>query len=157
AQAGRAWSPTAVAIRNNWAILDINAGVPKHALDLYDRLLAYITSNTPGVQPPSTLLYNRGRSLELIGRYAQSRDAYEQGRQISHESKNVNAEAFCLLGLASVAIRTQQHASAVGFLAQSRELLAGAAPSQILTKQLVTEGQLALADGKAAEARAQFV
>jgi len=156
AQAGRAWSPSAVAIRNNWAILDINAGVPKHALGLYDQMVAYVTANTPGVQPPSTLIYNRARSLELIGRYAEARDAYQQGRQLSHESKNVNAEAFCLLGLASVATRTQQHASALDYLAQSRELLAGTAPSQILTKLTLTDAQLALAEGKLAEARTQF-
>lgn len=155
-QAGRAWAPNAVTIRSNWAIVDINAGAPKLALDLYDQMLAYITANTPGVRPASPLVFNRARSLELIGRYAEAREGYEQGRQLSHDTNNVNAEALCLLGLASVAIRTQQYAGAAGYIAQSRELLADTAPSQILTKLMLTEGQLMLAEGKVAEARAQF-
>jgi tetratricopeptide (TPR) repeat protein len=44
----------------------------------------------------------------------------------------------------------------LGYLAQSRELLAGTAPSQILTKLWLTEAQLALAEGAVSEARAQF-
>jgi tetratricopeptide (TPR) repeat protein len=155
-QAGRAWGPFAITMRSNWAIVDINAGVPRQALELYDQMVAYMTSNNPGVSLPPYLVHNRARSLELLGRYAEARATYEQGRQLSHDAKNVNAEGICLLGLASVAIRTQEWATAARHIDQSRELLAETAPSQFLTKLMVTQGQLALAEGKFAEARAQF-
>jgi tetratricopeptide (TPR) repeat protein len=92
-QAGRAWAPYAVTIRSNWAIVDINAGVPRHALELYDQMLAYMTSNDPGVRLPPYMVHNRARSLELIGRYAEARAAYAQGRDLAHDARNVNAEA----------------------------------------------------------------
>src|SRR5262249_46502505 len=59
-------------------------------------------------------------------------------------------------GLASVAIQTRQPASAARYIDQSRALLSDSSPTQLGTKLMLIQGELALAEGKLAEARAEF-
>ena len=156
-EAGREWAPAAMAIRNNWAIVDTGVGMPRHAIALYDQMLAHITANDPGVNLPPAMVHNRARDLELVGRYAGARAGYEQARQLSRQGKNVGMEAMCLLGLASVAMQSGDRAAVAGYLDQTRELLGDAAPTPVRMRLTGLQGRLALADGKYAEARAHFV
>jgi tetratricopeptide (TPR) repeat protein len=145
-----------MAIRNNWAIVDTGAGVPRHAIELYDQMLAFITSNNPGVRLPPAMVHNRARDLELIGRYAEARTGYELGHQLGHESKNVTMEAFCLLGLASVAAQLRDPTTVALYIDQTRELVGAAAPTPLLMRLGMIQARLDLADGKFDEARTRF-
>jgi serine/threonine protein kinase len=155
-QAGRGWAPDAMAIRNDWAVVDTGEGVPRHAIQLYDQMLAFIGSNDPGVRLPPAMVHNRARDLELIGRYAEASAGYELGRQLSHESKNVSMEAFCLLGLASVAMQLRDPTTAALHISQARELLGAAAPTPLLMRLNMIQARLDLADGRFDEARTRF-
>jgi hypothetical protein len=119
-------------------------------------MLAYIASNDPGARLPPAMVHNRARDLDLIGRYAEARAGYEQGRWLSHDAKNVSLEAACLLGLASVAIQSGDRATAARYLDQTRELVGNTAPAPLLMRLTLVQGRLALAEGKSAEARARF-
>jgi serine/threonine protein kinase len=156
--AGREHSPATIILRSNWAIVNTTAGVPKRALELYDQLLTLTTERDPGARPPAAIVHNRGRALQEIGRLAQARSAFELGRQLSSQAKDDNFQAFCLLGLASVAVQSEDRAGARRYLAEVSELIGSSqsASSPVLMKRAAIQGRVDLADGKLDEARAQF-
>jgi serine/threonine-protein kinase len=158
AEAGRAESPETMILMNNWAIVTGAAGEQKRSLELYDRLLGIAAERDPGAQPPAALVHNRARALELIGRFAAARSAFELGRQLSIQSKSINFHAFCLLGLASVAQQSGDRIVAARYLAEVTELVGPSQPADhpTLTRRAVIQGALDLAEGRPDAARAGF-
>jgi tetratricopeptide (TPR) repeat protein len=158
AEAGRNYHPAANVLMNNWALVSSSAGVPKRALELYERGLSFVRSNDPGARPPPIMVANRARVLETIGRYAQARDAYNLALRLTRESKLVNFEVSCLLGLAAIAERFGDRATARRYLSEASGLTAPSWPADYpaVLRRLVLEGSLDITDGKLERARAKF-
>ena len=114
-RAGRQRSPEAVSVRNNWAVVSLQAGEPRKALELYDQTLQIVEQKNPGALPPQYLLANRARALEALGRYQQARAAYEAC--LPKNPGGAVSDLFCMLGIAGV-----EHAR--GNLAAADEYLA---------------------------------
>src|SRR5438445_6348448 len=100
ARAGRERGPDATVIRNNLAIVYDATGNPKHALELYDGILRTAAQTNPAALPPVVIVGNRARALELIGRYGESRDAYNRCIELSRKGGLANMRLHCLTGLA---------------------------------------------------------
>jgi tetratricopeptide (TPR) repeat protein len=153
-QAGREHSVLANHLFNNWALVSVSAGVPRRALELYDRALSFLKDNA-AARPPPVMASNRADVLGDLGRYAQAREAYELCLQVTRESKFVTFEVSCLLGLASTAERSGDRVTAQRYLGDANRLLP---PSDHRTawSRLALEGRLDLANGKFEQARAKF-
>jgi tetratricopeptide (TPR) repeat protein len=73
------------------------------------------------------------------------------------ENKDVYMRAYCLLGLASIAIEHDARALATKYLRQATESIAAfGATSPAATRLAAREGRLALAEGNLAQAREQL-
>jgi serine/threonine-protein kinase len=157
-EVGRAHGTTAIVIRNNLAIMSSSNGAPRRALQLLDEVLHDVTARDPGSPLPAYLLFNRGRALELMGRYREARAEYESCAQLATQSKSPYDQLNCHLGLAAVARHTGETETAAQHLAQAASLLAPTEPADSVTSiRLAFErGSLAVATGKLEEARVQF-
>jgi serine/threonine protein kinase len=157
-EAGRERSPATIILRSNWALVSTTSGAPRRALELYDQVLALATERVPGAAPPATVVHNRGRALEEIGRFAQARSAYELSSELAEQMKNVNLHVFSLLGLASVAAQTGDRAQARRYLAQAEEVAGPSEPTESPPhlKRMAIQGALDLAEGNLRAARAAF-
>ena len=157
AEAGREQTPSALILENNWAVA-LSSVQPKRALEVYDRLQRLVVERDPGSEPPPPLLANRGRALEMIGRFPEAHSAYEQALQLARQSKNIAFEGFSLLGLASVSQQSNDYAAAERYLAEVTRITADihSAGHPLLVRRAVVEGRLDLAEDKASEARDKF-
>ena len=90
---GRGESPTAVAVRSNWALACTGAGDVKRGLALIDDVLDIVARRTPGGTPPPYLVNNRASSLLILGRYAEAQAECERSRRIA---ENAGAAVFAL-------------------------------------------------------------
>ena len=157
AEAGRDKSPETIILLNNWALVSTAAGVPRNALELYDRILAIARANDPDAPPAAAIIHNRARALEAIGRFKEAGSAYELGRQLSIQSKNVNFESFCLLGLASIADQSGDRVTAEKHLAQVADLMrAQPADTPVMIRRTVIQGGFDIVDGRLDVARGKF-
>jgi tetratricopeptide (TPR) repeat protein len=143
---------------NNWALVSSSAGVPKRALELYERALSSVKDNDPNARLPPIMVANRARVLETIGRYAEARDAYNVALRLTRDAKLVNFEVSCLLGLAAIAEQSGDRPTARRYLSEARGLTAPSWPAShpAVLRRLALEGRLDLADGKLAQARMKF-
>jgi serine/threonine-protein kinase len=157
-EAGRDQGPQAIVVRNNWAVVSAAAGVPKRALELYDRTLSIMAERHPSSQTPAYLICNRAQALELIGRYEAARDAYTSGLQLAKQQQRQSTQAACLLGLASVAQESGLALIAARHLEQRLELLGSSLPADNVSflAGAVIQGKLDLAAGRLDDARAEF-
>lgn len=157
-EAGRDQGPQAIVVRNNWAVVSAAAGVPKRALELYDRTLRIMAERDPSSRTPAYLICNRAQALELIGRYEEARDAYTSGLQLANQHQRQSTQAACLLGLASVAQESGHGIAAAVHLKQRLELLGSSIPadSAPFLAGAVIQGKLDLVAGRLDDARAEF-
>lgn len=122
AAVGRDRSPDALVVRSNWAVASGAAGTPRRALALYDEALAILAERDPGGSPPAYVVHNRARSLHLLGRFAESRAAFEWGLQLAIRQESHEFQGYCLLGLASVAADLHDRTGAAMYLQRFEEL-----------------------------------
>jgi tetratricopeptide (TPR) repeat protein len=156
---GRARGPVAIAIRNNWAVANDAAGVPKRALELYDENLRILSERDAGhPRPSSALATNRARALEAIGRYAEAREAFQLALQVAAQTHNKDAPVYCLLGLADISRQMGDTIAADTYVDQAAALLGpGEPPDSVLSMKLaLSRGRLDLSAGRFDDARAQF-
>ncbi len=151
-ESGRDRSPSAVELRNNWAIVSDGSGNPRRALELYDQTLQIVAQQESGERPPPFLIGNRARALQSLGRYRESADGYSSC--VAAASGSV--AAYCLSGLASVSRSLGDLAAAEEYLGRAAALLgAGGAPATPAMLALsITKAEIALSRGKLADARA---
>jgi len=128
ARAGRDRNADAVSVRNNWAIVSDGAGVPRRSIELYNETLAIFARNDPNAPPPPYLLGNRAKALRSLGRLSESIPVYQQCLQRAIETQEVNIQAFCLLGLESVAEDTGDLSGADRYLSQAMGLVGSSIP-----------------------------
>ena len=157
-RAGLDRSRESLAIRNNWAVTSKSAGNPRVALELIDQAL-HMTADDLDAVPFPTLLINRAASLEELGRYSESRDAYlscvaEFARTGVH-----GATATALLSLASVSQELDDLVSAKKYLAAAEDDLGGSsglAGVNSETRLRIVRASLELREGRLQEARADL-
>jgi tetratricopeptide (TPR) repeat protein len=158
ARAGRERGPDATVIRNNLAIVYDATGNPKHALELYDGILRTVTETNPTALPPVVIVGNRARALELIGRYAQSRDAYERCIELSLKGELANMRLHCMTGLAWVSREVGDVKLADRYLREATELAKAIMPAvgaELITLK-IARGRISLANNQLADARANL-
>jgi tetratricopeptide (TPR) repeat protein len=98
---------------------------------------------------------NRARALELIGRYAESRDVYGRCIDLSLKGGLANMRLHCMTGLAWVSRELGDVKQADRYLREASELaraIVPAAGAELLTLK-ITRGRIALANNQLAEAR----
>jgi tetratricopeptide (TPR) repeat protein len=135
---------------NNWALVSGAAGTPKHAVVLYDQALAIVEERDPGGSPPPYMIHNRARSLQLVGRFAESQAAFELGAQLAVRQENHELQGYCLLGLAGIAADLHDRTAAATYLqklAMLPDTVAGEA-GPLWPAQLLVRGKLHIEDGR---------
>jgi serine/threonine protein kinase len=154
---GRENNPNAVAMQLNWANVNLSSGTPRRALEIYDRLLTFRSSGDPA-RRQATMVYNRARTLQDLGRYQEARDAYASAIDLGLQQHNLMARVFSLLGLATLAEQSEQLTAAADYLRQAIELAGSSFPEKSLPflKLAEVRGRMALVDGNLDEARKYF-
>ena len=122
---GRERNADAISVRNNWAIVSDGAGAPRRSLELYEQTLAIVAQNDSGAPPPAYLLGNRAHALESLGRYREATAVYQQ---CLVQAASANSQAFCLLGLESVAQQTGDLTAAADYLGKAATQIPAAVP-----------------------------
>ena len=154
---GRDADPVAISVRNNWGIVSIGAGDMKTAINQYDAIIKLL-NQVGNTQPPTYVLSNRARALELAGRYSDAESAYGVALAVAKKAKNVSFEAYCLIGLASTARERGDLLTAQKYLKQL-DLMDGAAfpSSGPISRGLHNlRGRIALSNSNLKMARAEF-
>jgi serine/threonine-protein kinase len=127
---GRDGGPDAIAVRNNWAVVFDDAGVPKRALEIYDETLRAFMERNPDGQPPAYLIGNRARVLERVGRRREATAAYQLAFDLAGQQHNVLGQIYCLLGLAATAQESNDNAASADYLDQAGRLMDPRLPGQ---------------------------
>jgi len=155
-QLGRGAGAQAISIRNNWGLVSLGSGDVKTAAALYGQIVSLLTGN--GEEPPSYVLANWARSLEVSGRYGEAAKAYSQALAAAEKAGNQITRAFALLGLTSLAIDSGSLAEARGYLKQVEQMDASARPTggPVAQGERIVRGRLALAQNELALARREF-
>lgn len=131
-------------------------GNPKYALELYDGILRTAAETDPEALPPVVIVGNRARALDLIGRYSESRDAYNRCIELSLKGELANMRLHCLTGLAWVARELGDVKLADRSLRDASELAKTIVPGAELITLKIARGRIALANNQLAEARADL-
>jgi eukaryotic-like serine/threonine-protein kinase len=127
---GRDGGPDAIAVRNNWAVVFDDAGLPRRALEIYDETLRAFTERNPDSQPPAYLVGHRARALERVGRRREAEAAYKTAFELAGQQRNVLGQIYCLLGLAATAQESDDSAASAAYLERAGSLMDPRAPSQ---------------------------
>ena len=168
---GRDGGPDAIAVRNNWAVVFDDAGVPRRALEIYDETLRAFTERNPDSQPPAYLVGNRARALERVGRRREAEAAYHVALDLARQQHNLLGQIYCLLGLAATAQESNDPAASAAYLDRAGTLMDPRAPGQNpprMSRALVLsrlpaqataaliQGRLDIVDGRFGAARIQL-
>ncbi|HEY7641330.1 MAG TPA: serine/threonine-protein kinase [Steroidobacteraceae bacterium] len=119
----REGGPDAIAVRNNWAVVFDDAGVPRRALEIYDETLRAFIARNPDGLPPAYLIGNRARALERVGRRPEAAAAYQRAFDLAGQQGNTPGQLYCLLGLAATAQESNDLAAAAAYLDRAGSLM----------------------------------
>jgi serine/threonine-protein kinase len=157
AQLGTEASPGAITIRNNWGIVSLGSGDVKSAIALYDETLALL-ARSGGGEPPSYVLVNRARALDLSGRYSDAASAYALALAAAEKAGSPKVRAASLLGMGSVARELGDLRRAQMYLQQVERLDASARPKggPVALAEHNLRARIALSRGDLPLARAEF-
>jgi serine/threonine-protein kinase len=157
ARAGREYGPDATTIRNNLALAYDATGNPKHALQLFNELLDYASRYQSGALPVVTVA-NRARTLEIIGRFDESKSGYDRCIELSVKGEQPIMRVICLAGIAWLMRETGDAKAAEHYLREATEVARDATPAQgpHLTVLKIMRGRIALANNQLTTARASL-
>jgi serine/threonine-protein kinase len=130
AELGRDGGPDAIAVRNNWAVVFDDAGVPRRALEIYDETLRAFMDRNPDSEPPAYLVGNRARALERVGRRREAEAQYHRAFDLAGQQHNVRGQIYCLLGLAATAQESDDPAGSAAYLDRAGTLMDPRVPGQ---------------------------
>lgn len=156
---GRDGNADAISVRNNRCLVVLRAGMPKRALELYDETLRIVREHNPDSPPPSYLIGNRARALELIGRFREAQLGYREEIRIADQQGSKRAPPHGWWGLASTSLDLQDPESAARYLAQLESLVSNTpVPEEARWVAAIsaTRGRLELGAGKLESARQYF-
>lgn len=140
---GRANNSDVLVVRNNMALLIETAGMPNRALQIYEELLAIHAKRGHADPPPYTLI-NRARALECVGRFSESRRAFQRALEVSRAVGRKRSELAALCALAMAAAREQEFAEAQRYVDQAAALIGSAASADQSSRLALARGTLAL-------------
>ena len=138
---GQADSVMAMNMLNNWSTLNDHAGDARRSIELLDRALAM---TAPGAPRSPFLVFNRGRALDLFGRWDEAEASLREALQLGEQARAPVVKQHAAAGLAWLALER-------GDLSQTRVWLAefyaygGEAGKSVLATEV--EGGLALREG----------
>jgi len=158
ARSGRDHEWLAATILGHWGIVASNAGDPRHAIELYDRVQSIYAQNGINANSRPTYSYNRARTLEQVGRFHEAQELYSTCASASDAQHAPLARVYCLLGLASASRELGDLNAAVGYLNEA-STLAGTplAPDYPAAPRMqIIRGRIAMKQGRLQEARACF-
>jgi tetratricopeptide (TPR) repeat protein len=158
ARAGRDHGSEAVSTRNGWALVVQGAGNPKQALELYDQILHLIAQYHLDPAPRPSILYNRARTLEFLGRLREARAGYTECAALAEDAHTPMPRVYCLLGLASVSQAEGDLAAAERFLAAGSAIAGDPIPPGFpaAARLQTLRGVIAMSEGHLAQARASL-
>jgi serine/threonine-protein kinase len=158
ADVGRDRTSAALSARNNMGRLAAAAGMPLRAVAIFDEALAVVRELNPTNSPPTSIVSNRARSLEIAGRYQPARAAFQQGLQLALEQGNPRFRGFCLLGLVSVALDVSDAPAATAYLKEFEKLPAVFTDeaSVLFPSLMFSHGRLDILEGRLDAALADF-
>jgi eukaryotic-like serine/threonine-protein kinase len=157
--AGRADSAAATSVRNNWGVALITAGDPQAALAQFQRALLAAQRAGPQSPVPLYLQFNLGNALRLLARLDDAQAVFQALEPQAAQRGSLPTQLAALNGLAAVALARGQHTRAQARLDEGAALLAQGRLSLDSSSAINhgnLQGELELALGRAAEARAQF-
>jgi len=144
----------AITDRNNMAVTYQMAGMPRNALELMEKNVAF-DAKLGTHAPHPTLLLNRAHALDDVGRYHEALAAYRAGLELNARTDDRYAEVRYYLGLADVSRHLGDPAAAARYLEEAGTALGPTEPADTLVSiQLaLARAQLALQLGHLDEAR----
>ena len=119
AEGGRAESPRAGVIRNNWAVASYAAGNYRQAIANYDEALRIAQRWSIGGQAPAFLLSNRAKTLRELARYPEALEGFDRAIESAKQSGYANMRVDALVNRASTYL-------VMGDLAHSEQAMAQA-------------------------------
>jgi serine/threonine protein kinase/tetratricopeptide (TPR) repeat protein len=154
---GRESTPNARNVEASMAVISLDAGLPKRALELYERMLGYSSADNAN-SAPASLVYSHARALQEVGRYQEAQAAYASAIDLALQQKALIPQVYSLLGLAMIAVQSQDAAVAAGYLRQALTAMGSSFPanSRPFLKVAEVRGRVALADRRLDEARKNF-
>jgi tetratricopeptide (TPR) repeat protein len=120
AEAGRAESPRAGVIRNNWAVASYAAGDYRQAIANYDEALRIGQRWSIGGQAPAFLLSNRAKTLRELARYPEALEGFDRAIESAKESGYANMRVDALVNRASTYLVMGDLARAEQAMAQAK-------------------------------------
>jgi len=155
---GRADSPGAFFLRNNWGLASNSSGDPRRALEQYDEAIRIASTRSIGGEAPPYLLLNRASALSALARYDEALAAYQVALDAAVRSGNATVR------IGSLAYRANTYA-VMGDVARAEQELAAIAPeigkavpadSVPAMAYVMAEARVAGARGRLPEAIAGF-
>jgi len=153
---GQERNANAIALLNNWAIVNEGAGDARKALALYERALDIATTDAPDAPKSPIITVNRARALELLGRLPEAAAAYEEALQLARDQKLPPGQQFALFGLALLALERGDADEAAKYVALGSEGPPAPPTGKVALLRGQAEGRLALLQGDAELATARF-
>jgi serine/threonine-protein kinase len=156
---GRGGSADAISVRNNRCLVTLRAGMPKRALELYDETLRITKEHNPDSPPPSYLVGNRARALELIGRFREAQAGYREEIRIAEAQGSKRAPPHGWWGLASTSLDMHDPRSAEGYLTRLESLVTNSPlpeKARWVAAMNLTRGRIELDAGRLDAARQFF-
>ncbi len=158
AELGRGRGHNAQSVRNNLALLRLEAGIPRAALSMLDEILSIGREEQSTAPPPLYMLVNRAAVLQLVGRYDEAVVAAKSVLELARERGNDELAVGALLTLEAVAKDCGDLSEAERLFAQAQAItdarLAPSSRSAMRTR--LARGLLDLALGKPQAAYASF-
>ncbi len=141
---GRAESPGAFFLRNNWGAASISSGDPRRALEQYDEALRIATERSIGGEPPPYLLVNRASALSALGRYDEALAAFQVALDAAEKSGNATVRTGSLAYRANVYLMMGDIARAEQELAAVVPLVGDAVPADSVPAMAILQVQARL-------------
>jgi serine/threonine-protein kinase len=157
ADLGQERSDGALTVINDWGVAILRAGVPRRALQLFDREDRTVTEREAGFEPSTTTVGNQAMALVALGRFEQARAVLARQCRLARQRNDDSSEMHCLLNFATLTVQTRSFEQTREYLDRATPLLAGAPPdSPPVLQRAALQGSVDLADGRLSEARIQF-
>jgi tetratricopeptide (TPR) repeat protein len=158
AQLGRERSNGALIVLNDWGAAALAAGMPRRALLFFEQHERIERERGPGIEPGTTVVGNRALALLNLGRFEQARAEFELECRLAIQRKD--EYSYCIVSSCWLGGRWRPGSltAAAEFLARAKAFLSASVPADHPTTRMhaTLQGRLDLAQGRLADARAQF-
>lgn len=135
---GRGAGAVARLLKTNLAAIDVEIGLPKEALRVFDGLLHDVSESDPDGQPQTDLVLNRALTQRLIGRYQEARDSLESALKLANQQQDKSLIVQSVLGLAGTDQLMRQTTEAERYLQQAIAMVTPDLPHHLFRTREVT-------------------